>query len=264
MKSPSRIFSVLNLFSEEVPLWHTDDINQELGFTRATGYRYIKELVEVGLLQKVAPGVYSLGARVIEMDYQIRRSDPVLVVSPPILARLVQKTGIDAVLSCMYGTNLIDTYRSYRSTADPIELLYGRGRPRPLFIGGAPKIIMSYLSRSRLLKLYELHRAEIADKGLGDSWSAFLATLSEIRKQGYYFSRNEVMENITAVAFPVFNSEKEIVASVASVGWNDEVDDAIKKGLLAEIQAATTAIKEELATGHALRKGSPRVMLRKN
>lgn len=262
MKSPSRIFSVLNLFSEEIPLWHTDDINQELGFTRATGYRYIKELVEVGLLQKVAPGVYSLGTRVIEMDYQIRGSDPVLVVSPPILDRLVQTTHIDAVLSSMYGLKLIDTYRAYRADVKPLEFMYGRGRLRPFAIGAAPKIIMPYLPRSQLTKLYELNQEAFAAQGMGETWSEFRATLSLYRKQGYYRSRDEVMMDITAVAVPIFNAEQEVVAALASVGFNDEVDAALETDLLSALQAAAQDIHNELATGKALRKGSPRVMLR--
>jgi hypothetical protein len=42
MSSPSRVFAVLGLFGPARPVWHTDEINAALGYTRATGYRYVK------------------------------------------------------------------------------------------------------------------------------------------------------------------------------------------------------------------------------
>src|SRR4029453_359660 len=67
MTSPARVLAILNLFSEERPVWHTDEINETMGYTRATGYRYVKDLVEAGFLRKVSAGRYSLGPRTIEL-----------------------------------------------------------------------------------------------------------------------------------------------------------------------------------------------------
>ena len=108
MTSPARVFAILHLFGEEHPVWHADDINTALGYSRATGYRYVKDLVEAGFLQKVAAGRYSLGPRIIELDYQLRRSDPVLLAAVPVMDALVKAAQLDAVLSTMFGTKVVD------------------------------------------------------------------------------------------------------------------------------------------------------------
>ncbi|MFM7009746.1 MAG: helix-turn-helix domain-containing protein, partial [Betaproteobacteria bacterium] len=67
MTSLAKGFAVLDLFCEVQPVWHADEINHALGYTRATGYRYVKDLVEAGFLRKVSAGRYSLGPRIIEL-----------------------------------------------------------------------------------------------------------------------------------------------------------------------------------------------------
>ena len=78
MSSPQRMLAVLDLFTAEHPTWVIDDMMEALGYARATGYRYVKDLVDAGLLQKVSVGHYALGGRIIELDYQLRQTDPVL------------------------------------------------------------------------------------------------------------------------------------------------------------------------------------------
>jgi DNA-binding IclR family transcriptional regulator len=112
MSSPARVFAVLGLFSSERPVWQPDEINEALGYSRPTGYRYVKELVEAGLLQKGSAGRYALGGRIIELDYQLRQIDPVLLAAMPAMQALAARTGFDAVLTVMYGgPRVIDIHR---------------------------------------------------------------------------------------------------------------------------------------------------------
>ena len=190
MTSPARVLAILNLFDEKHPVWHTDEINAAMGYTRATGYRYVKDLVEAGFLRKVSAGRYSLGPRIIELDYQVRRSDPVLRAAVPVMDDLVKKARLDAVLSMIYGTSLVDIYRA---SVDPtLQLSYGRGRPRPLFLGAAPKVILSQMARPQLVKIYESCAAEAAASGLGNTWPEFRSRLAAIRKEGFYWSHGEL------------------------------------------------------------------------
>jgi DNA-binding IclR family transcriptional regulator len=171
--SPARVFAVLDLFTSERPVWHADEISRALSYSRATGYRYVRDLIEAGFLQKVSAGYYALGPRIILLDYQLRQSDPVLQAAVPIMESLASRTGLDVVLSAIFGTQVVDTYRSNRGTS--LQLAYGRGRPRPLFRGAAPKVLVAHLSRATLLRLHKSHAREIAAEHLGNSWASFAA-----------------------------------------------------------------------------------------
>jgi DNA-binding IclR family transcriptional regulator len=245
MSSPSRAIAILGLFSQERPLWNADEINDSLGYSRATGYRYVKDLVDSGLLQKVGARGYALGARIIELDYQLRQSDPVLLAAAPVMEDLSRRAKLDVVLSAMFGgCRLVDTHRvSYGNT---LQLHYGRGRPRPLFRGAAPKVIMAHLPRNQLLKIYEAHPAEVSDVGLGKNWKEFRQRMAEIRASGVYLSIGELDEGVGAAAVPVTNAEEEVVASLALVGTTDDIERVGTKSLLSLLKRATQTIQSTL------------------
>ncbi|CAN5621629.1 IclR family transcriptional regulator [soil metagenome] len=244
MTSPSRVFAILNLFSEERPVWHADQINEALEYSRATGYRYVKDLVEAGFLQKVSAGRYSLGTRIIELDYLLRRSDPVLLAAAPVMDELSRKARLDSVMSALFGMKVIDTYRvSHDASLQPV---YGRGRPRPLFQGAAPKVLISRLPRPQLVRIYEAHAAEIAERGLGDSWTAFRTLMSEIREHGFYLSRGELETDIDAAAVPIAGADGDVVAVLALVGSRANIDRLGERRLHTMLAAAATDISQEL------------------
>jgi len=251
MTSPTRALAILDLFSHERPVWQPDQINEVLGYTRATGYRYVKDLVQAGFLQKTAAGGYALGGRIIELDYQLRQSDPVLLAARPVMDALAAACGLDAVLSVLFaGPKVIDTYRA--SVQPTLQLTYGRGRPRPLFRSGAPKILLSGLQRAPLLKLYEARQAEIAASGMGESWELFRSYLTRVRKQGYYRSSGELEPGVGAAVVPVFNSDGDMVAALALVGTDAMIDRHSEAQLRGWLAPAAQGIQHRLAQAAAV------------
>jgi DNA-binding IclR family transcriptional regulator len=246
MSSPARVFAILDLFTQKRPIWHTDEINEALGYARPTGYRYVKDLVEAGLLQKVSAGRYSLGGRIIELDYQLRQSDPVLLAAIPAMQKLAARTGLDAVLTVMFaGPRVIDIHRE--SAQKGLQLAYGRGRPRPVFRSGAPKILLAHLPRGPLVKIHEAHAAEIAKAGMGKTWPDFRAALTQIRKAGHYRSLGELEPSLGSVSVPVFNAEDECVAALALVGEVERIEAEDVERLLKPLQQAAAGIRDVLA-----------------
>ena len=109
---------------------------------------------------RLSGGRYSLGPKIIALDHTIRQSDPLLRVAAPVMADLVRRTGCACVLSALLGDQILDTHRE--SGAEPLTLAYGRGRPRPMFYGAAPKAILANQPTAWLHKLYDARSAEIA------------------------------------------------------------------------------------------------------
>lgn len=245
MTSPARVLAILDLFTQEHPIWHPDDINGVLGYSRATGYRYVKDLVEAGFLQKVSAGGYALGARIIELDYQLRQSDPVLLAAAPVMEALASRSKFDAVLSTMFGgSQIVDTHRASHGPA--LQLQYGRGRPRPLFQGAAPKVILSALTRPQLKRLYDEHADEARAAGLGTHWEAFRTRMAEIREAGAYLSLGELDRGVGAAAVPVFNADGEVAAALTLVGTIQAIRKAGLPSLQRQLQRAATQIHDRL------------------
>lgn len=245
MSSPGRVLAILDLFTVERPVWPIDEINAAQGHTRATGYRYVKELVEAGLLQKVSAGRYALGARIIELDYQIRRTDPVLHAASAPMAALSAESGFDTVLSVLFeGPKVVDVHRV--SGSRKLQLAFGRGHPRPLFKAAAPKVLLAGLPRPRLLELHRQHAAQIAAHGLGDDWNAFRQYLADIRREGFYLSLGESEPGIAGAAMPVHNADGEVVAALALVGTEAAIRRAGRRRLVQWLGDGTARIETAL------------------
>jgi len=247
MTSPSRMLAILGLFTEDHPVWQTDALNEALGYSRATGYRYVKDLVAAGLLQKVAAGRYALGARIIELDYRLRRSDPVLRAAAPVMEALVRRTRLDAVLSAMFGARVVDTHRVSGDAA--LELQYGRGHPRPLFQGAAPKVLMACRPRAQLVRLHAQHADEIAAHGLGDSWAGFRDRMAVIRRAGFHLSLGELEPGIGAAAVPLTGEDGEVLAALALVGTVDRLQALGAARLQAVLGKAAAQVREAMTGG---------------
>ena len=110
---------------------------------------------------------------------------------------------------------LLDTHRELGSM--PASLSYGRGRPRPLFQGAAPKVILAGWTPPALHKLFDSHTEDIAAAGLPSDWSAFRRYFSQIRKNGHYFSDGELESNLAAVAVPLHQADGSVIAALSLV-----------------------------------------------
>ncbi|EIF34607.1 transcriptional regulator [Burkholderia sp. Ch1-1] len=216
MSSIAKLLSILELFSEGRPFLSAEEVAAELDCSIPTAYRYVRELVESGMLVRFSGGEYGLGPRIIKLDYNLRMSDPLLKVGQPIMRELSEHSGFDVVMSRWYGDELVDTHRE--SLDSKLDLRYGRGRPRPLFLGAAPKAILSTFPKAKLALLFERHAADIATSGLGPSFEDFRAALHKIRRAGFYLSKGELESGVSAIAAPLFTDDQgEAVGSLALI-----------------------------------------------
>ena len=65
ISSFGKILTVLDLFSVSRPIINVDIICEELGLSKPTSYRYLKELVSADLLKRIngTSGDYTLGSK---------------------------------------------------------------------------------------------------------------------------------------------------------------------------------------------------------
>jgi DNA-binding IclR family transcriptional regulator len=242
--SLAKMLYILELFSESEPVWSTAAIIEALDTSRSTGYRYIKALNDAGLLSAVRSGYYTLGPAVIEMDLKIRLTDPLLLASHGVLEGLVETIGHSALLCTAFHDSVL-CIAEYRSPLSPPNRFL-RGQRRPLFQGAVSKVILAHYPYHRLKAVYPRQAREIENAGLGSTWSAFLAALGQIKKDGYALTKGEFNPGVYGVAAPVLNEQKTALGSVG-VAWDEKArrDVDVEQAVLAVKQAATT-ISERL------------------
>lgn len=245
MSSLGSSLSILRLFGPERPTLSAEAITESLGFSRPTGYRYLRELLASGLLVRLAPGTYSLGPRIIELDWQIRQSDPLLRSGLSVIQDLSSATGFEVNLVGRYGDHIVTTHQQHG--LERLPLSFGRGRPLPPFRGAGSKIIVAHFPRTRLRRLYEAHRADASDAKLGSHWEEVRQALAAIRRQGFAVSHGELDPGYVGVAAPVFSADGDIIGSVIAALPRERLAVTDLERLTGRIRTAGQAITLQLA-----------------
>ncbi len=244
--SLGRMLSVLDAFSETAPIWTVDGLADSFGYTRATAYRYVAELCEAGLLTRVAQGAYALGPRIIELDRQIQRSDPLLHIAESVMLGLLQPARGQVVLLCSLFRDEVLCVHQIGGDKE-LALSYSRGRPIPLFRGATSKVILAWLPERRLTRLYVDHLDEIRKAKLGRTREEFLASLKAIRRQGHAITHGEVDASVVGLAVPLFSGERAVIGSLSVVFSERQFPERRADATIAQLKQAADAIREGLA-----------------
>lgn len=216
MSSLERLLSVLDLFTEERPIWNLEEIIEAKQFSRSMAYRYVKELGDSGLLMPIGRGRFVLGPRIIEFDRQIRVCDPLLAVSQPIMRDTIDEIGDGMLtLSSLYGDRIMCTHQEPESS--PLKITYSRGRTVPLFNSSTSRAIVAHLPERRLVKMFLEYRPEISAAGLGEEWDEFREKLREIRRVGICLSYGAIDPGVICAAVPLFSGKSTVVGALCLV-----------------------------------------------
>jgi DNA-binding IclR family transcriptional regulator len=193
-----------------------DSIEEMLGglsLTRSTLYRYVRSLTDFGLLAS-SPGTgFTLGPRVIELDYRIRTRDPLILASDPLMTELVQAAPGIALLCRRYRDKVLCVHQ----VRGPVDFTstYERGRVRPLLKGAASRVILANIPTGKVAKLYEADPEGFADAGLGSSLKAARAALRAIRQRGWEHSQSQVVAGVSGIAAPIFDGRDHVIGSLS-------------------------------------------------
>lgn len=213
MQSHEKLLSILDLFDVEKSEWSFDEIHDRLGFSRSTLYRYLKVLMDAGLLSSFPGRGYTLGPRIIQMDYQIMASDPLIHAARPIMRELVASYSCVGLLCRRYRQAVLCVHQE--SSTKKIRSNYERGRTRPLLRGAASLVILAYLSHYQLGRMYEDAPEDFAEAELGTTLAEVRTKMRHIRQSGWYSTRGAVTPGVTGIAAPIFDAQHDITGSIS-------------------------------------------------
>ncbi len=216
MSTSNNMLNILTLFSIQQPILDADEICEKLSFSIPTGYRYIKDLVNHGLLERLHGGQYTLGPQISVLDYISQQSNPLIHFSIPLMQDIAEQTEMDCCLTQLHEDFCLDIH--HQSYKDSDLLAYGRGRPRPPYAGAAPKIMLAFSPSKTQKSFYEKYHEHFSLTEFSQNEAEFLKKMTAIKKQGFYFSIGELESHLGAISVPIVYSTKSnpIALSVVS------------------------------------------------
>jgi len=212
--SPERMLAVLDLFEGQAMEWTMEDMAGRLGYTRSTLYRYLKSLTEAGLLSSL-PGVgYTLGPRIVELDFAMRSRDPLIVAGRPIMAELAREHSGVALLCRRYRERVLCVHQE--QNASGFVSTYERGRARSLLRGAASRVILAHLPPSAIRRVLDAQAPrELVAAGLGQTVDEARVRLRAIRQRGWDVTSGDVTPGLTGIAAPMLDQTRQVLGSLS-------------------------------------------------
>jgi DNA-binding IclR family transcriptional regulator len=250
MNRADRLHLLLSLFTVDKPLWTAEEAASALGVSPSTAYRQFASLLRLGLLEAVdSPRGHVLGPAIIELDRNIRLSDPLIRVAMPAMRWLADQAPVSCtVMLCRLYRDRVMCIHQEEKPASPGDVSYERGRLMPLFRGAPSKTIIAQLTARQLAGVVQRMPEERRRAELKRPLDELRAELQDIRKRGYCITHGEVDADVIGIAMPLRAPRRGIVASlgVACFGRPDDLGLVRVRALLgATVETIAAAIAHE-------------------
>src|SRR5271169_1170069 len=238
-QSLERGLAILGCFTPKRPVLGIADIADELGMSRSTTHRYVITLVALGYLEQGASRKYRLGLRVTDLGMSALNSTGLREHAHPYLEELRQRTSYTTSLGVLEGTEVlyVDRVRSYRRGQGKIDLDLHTGSRLPAYCTAMGKLLLANLPEPEQRDLIAAMKLTKRGPNTIASKKALREELDDIGAAGFAVDDEELAPGLIAIAAPVRNEARDVVAAVNLVAHSsiislEELVDALGPHLI--------------------------------
>lgn len=234
---------MLQLFTEEKPVWSGAEISERLGVARSTGYRYLSSLVQSGFIAE-GDGGFQLGPRIFQLARVARRNIGLAEVALPTMHELAKEVNETVLLTRRSGSVVVCLERVEAARA--IRLSYERGHVLPINAGAAAEVLLAWSPPAEVAQILgDAPPQRFTASTLVDP-DAIGERLENIRKNGYALSRGELDPDVLGIAAPIRGHDDAVRAAVSIAALSSRVNAKQAKAMSAAVLDAAAKITERV------------------
>jgi IclR family pca regulon transcriptional regulator len=215
-QSLERGLAILGCFTSEHPVLGIADIADELGMSRSTTHRYVTTLLALGYLEQGRSRKYRLGLRVTDLGMSALNSTGLREHVHPFLEELRERIGYTVGLAVLDGEEIlyVDRARSWRRAERETDQGLYPGSRMPAYCTAMGKVLLAHLPDEVQRDLLAQLKLERNSPSTITSRQALRAELERISEDGYALNDQELRPGLQAIAVPVRDESREVVAAV--------------------------------------------------
>jgi DNA-binding IclR family transcriptional regulator len=195
----------------------------ETGLHTSTAHRILAMMVDHRIVDRVEPGTYRLGTRLMELGHIVRSRIDLRAEAMPVMQVLHQELHETVNLSVRQGDEMVYVERLV-SDRQAMRVAHVIGARAPLHVTAVGKIFLledgpdlcrEYAVRTRLAGLT---RNTICDQ------ATLARELEKIRKSGYAFDHEEAEVGVSCVGAGIRDDEQKLVAGLSVSAPSNRLD----------------------------------------
>jgi DNA-binding IclR family transcriptional regulator len=238
-----RMMSLLDALARQAAPVNLKQLATETRLHPSTAHRILSVMVDNRLVDRIEPGTYRLGIRLLELGSLVKSRISVRQEALPHMQNLHQELGETVNLSVRHDDEVVYIERT-SGNSSMMRVVQIIGARAPLHITAVGKLFLAedgpdkcgdYARRTGLPKFTE--------NTLTDA-DSLTRELERIRRQGYAFDNEEAEKGVSCIGAGIFNDEGRLVAGLSVSAPSDRLNRAWAA------QVRQTAERISRAIGH--------------
>jgi DNA-binding IclR family transcriptional regulator len=215
----------------------------QTGLHPSTAHRILAVMVDNRLVDRVEPGTYRLGIRLLELGNLVKSRISVRQEALPYMHKLHQQLGETVNLSVRHADEVVYVERTAASNS-MMRVVQIIGARAPLHITAVGKIFLSDDGPEKLRQyMQRTGLPRYTENTLTDA-QRLARELDQIRTQGYALDNQEAEKGVSCIGAGIYNDEGRLVAGLSVSAPSDRLN----KGWAAHVK--TTAENISRAIGY--------------
>lgn len=216
-----------------------------LSLPRTTVYRLIASLEQRGFVKRTdTQATYFLSLKFLELAEIVRESLELRALALPFMEKLRDEVDLAVHLVVRDGDEAV--YVEKVESNRPVRLFTRVGRRAPLHVTACPRILLASLSDAEIEDYISCtEMVKYTPTTVADS-DTLRKSIQEIREKGYSIAWGELEPLTAAIAVPIRDYRREVVASLSLAGpdWYFKSEDLSR--FLSRLKLYAAQISQEL------------------
>lgn len=244
VRAVRRALAILVAF-EAQPIMELRDVAERAGLDKATARRLLLTLMAEGfVVQDAYSQAYALGPVVRRLAGSMPDHADLRRIATPVLDNLAAELRVTAFLSVYRDGNAICLERVHDMRGMEVRW-WTVGGTLPFNCGGAPKLFLALQDEAAIERALSGTFVALTPKSIMEA-DTLRRRLALIRRRDYEFALDDVALGVSALAVPLRDSKRQLVACISIAGLTPQMTDRGKPLQLPHLIAAARAIEAQL------------------
>lgn len=210
----SRAGRVLDLFSLEQQEWGATAVAKELDIAKSQAHELLVSLADVGLLERVRPGRYRLGRRILSVHAFLLDHSDLGRETGRVMRRLGDRYG-ETVQLAMWGPARAICVAASAGTLPIASAPWQVGADVPAHCTGAGKVLLASRPWEEVREMFaDGDVARLTDRTIVSA-EKLREELATVRRRGFAFEDEECEPDTCGVAAPLLNPQGDVIAALS-------------------------------------------------
>ncbi|MEW5942460.1 MAG: IclR family transcriptional regulator [Pseudomonadota bacterium] len=184
------------------------------GLHPSSAHRILASMVEGRLVERVEPGTYRLGFKLLELGNLVKVRINVRQVALPYMQELAHELGETVNLILREGDQIVYVER-IASTRSMIRVVQLIGARAPLHITAVGKVFLAEDGRAKCLEYARRTGLPVFTAHTISDPQQLVQEIEQIKNQGYALDREEAENGVCCIGAGIYGAEGKLVAGLS-------------------------------------------------